>query len=64
MEDTKLILGKLDEIKSELDYIKDRITDIDTVMTQDDLESLEEAEKEFKEGKTTSLSKLKEELGL
>ena len=55
MEDTKLILGKLDEIKSELDYIKNRINDFDTVLTQDDLDALDEAERDLKEGKTKRL---------
>ena len=55
MEDTKLILGKLEAIKSELDYIKDHITDIDIVMTEDDLDALEEAESDLKEHKTKRL---------
>ena len=55
MEDSKLILGKLDDIKTELDYIKEHIIDADAVMTQDDLEALEEAEKDLKEGKTKRL---------
>ena len=51
MVNEKLILEKLDVIKSELDYIKERITDVDMLLTQDDLDALEEAEKDFKERK-------------
>jgi len=55
MEDSKLILGKLEDIKTELDYIKKHIIDADIIMTQDDIEALEEAEKDLKEGKTKRL---------
>ena len=51
----KQILDRLDEIKSELDYIKDHIIDIDAVLTDDDLASLDEAEEALKEGKTERL---------
>ena len=61
---TQQILKKLDDIKSELDYIKKHIIDIDVILTEDDVESLEEAEKEFKERKTISLDNLKKELGM
>jgi len=62
--DTKQILEKLDDIKSELDYIKAHITDVDTILTDDDAESLKQAEREHKEGKTTSLEDLKKELDM
>lgn len=52
---TKQILGKLDEIKSELDYIKEHIVDADIVLTDEDISSLEDAEKDLKEGKTKRL---------
>ena len=51
--DNKLILSKLDNIKAELDYLKEYIED--TKLTQEDLDSLEEAERDFKAGKTTRL---------
>ncbi len=53
--ETELILQRLDEIKTELDYIKDRLVDADLVLTQDDIESLRAAEKDFKERKTKRL---------
>lgn len=45
-----LILNRLDGIKSELDFIKNYLED--AILTKDDLESLEEAEKDLKKGKT------------
>ncbi|MAG47035.1 hypothetical protein CL617_00380 [archaeon] len=64
MEQSKLILKKLDDIKSEIHEMKGQMIDIDTVLTQDDIESIEKAEKELKEGKTISHEKLKKELRL
>ena len=55
-EESKLIMQKLGDIKSELDYIKKHIADVDTILTEDDIESLEEAEKDLKEGKTKRLT--------
>lgn len=55
MTSEKAILDKLDEIKSELDYIKSRIVDIDVVLTDDDMAALKKAEKDLKEGKTVKL---------
>jgi len=55
VNEMKQIMEKLDDIKSEFDYIKGHIVDVDTVMTDDDLQSIKQAEKEFKEGKTKRL---------
>ena len=60
--ETKQIIERLDVIKSELDYIKEHIEDVS--LTEDDIKSIEEAEREFKAGKTISHEKLKKELGL
>ncbi len=62
MENEQIIINKLDVIKEELDYIKRRIVDEDTIMDEEDYKALEEARKEFKEGKTTSLEDLKKEI--
>jgi len=62
MENEKLIISKLDSLKKELDFVKEHIVDV--TLTQDDINSLNEAEKEFKEGRTTSLKDLKKELGV
>ncbi len=50
--ETKLILEKLDAIKSELDYIKGHITDVDAVVTTDDIEALRAADDDYKKGRT------------
>ena len=55
-KETKQILEKLDELKSELDYIKKHMVDMDTALTDEDIESLKEAEKDFKTGKTKRLN--------
>ena len=62
MEKENLILDRLNIIKAEIDYIKNSI--IDVTLTPDDSNSLDESEKEFKEGKTISHEELKKELGL
>jgi len=53
MVNENLVLNKLDLIKSELDYIKAHLVDI--TLTNDDLLSLREAERDLKEGKTKRL---------
>ena len=55
-EESKIIIQKLDDIKLELDFIKKHMADVDTVLTEDDIGALEEAEKDFKEGKTKRLT--------
>ena len=49
------IMAKLNEIKTELDFIKERLVDVDSVFTEEDIKSLDEAEKDFKKGKTERL---------
>lgn len=61
--ESKEILQKLDEIKSELDYIKGHMVDIDQILNDDDKKALAEAQEEYKTGKTTSFDELQEELG-
>lgn len=58
----KEIMTKLARLQSDMDYIREHIEDI--TLAEDDLRSLEEAEKEHKEGKTTPLEDLKKELGI
>ncbi|MBI4143885.1 hypothetical protein HY486_01415 [Candidatus Woesearchaeota archaeon] len=53
--ETRQILDKLDSIKSERDYIKERIVDAGIILTDDDIESLNEAENDLKKGKTRKL---------
>jgi len=51
----KELVTELKAIREDLDYIKKRVVDLDTVLTDDDLESLHAAEKDLKEGKTKRL---------
>ncbi len=46
------IIEKLNSISSDLDYIKKHVVDVDLVLTEEDLDSLDQAEKDFKQGKT------------
>lgn len=62
--ETKQIMDKLNLIQSELDYIKEHMVDIDTILTEEDKEALVEADEEFLSRKTVSHEKLKKELGL
>ena len=58
----KEIMAKLTRLQTDMDYVREHIEDI--TLTEDDLSSLEEAEKEYKEGKTTSLEDLKKEISI
>jgi len=49
------ILKKLNHIQSDLDFIKGHITDIDAVLTDEDVNALHEAEEDLKKGKAKSL---------
>ena len=53
--ETKQILGELKLIRTDLDYLKEHIVDFDLVLTEDDLQSLKEAELDLKQGKTKRL---------
>ena len=60
--ETKQILEKLDAIKSELDFIKKHMVDVDTILTHDEEERLEESLRDLKEGRTTSLEDFEKEI--
>ena len=60
MENEELIINSLNTLKQDISFVKEHI--IDVTLTQDDINSLNEAEKEFKECKTISLKDLKKEL--
>jgi len=62
MKNEELIINRLDALKQDMNFVKEHI--IDVTLTQDDINSLNEAEEEFKEGRTTPLKDLKKELGL
>ena len=53
MENEQLILNKLDILKTEIDSIKEHLVDI--TLTKEDIDSIEEAEKDLKKGQTKRL---------
>ena len=58
------IYNELINLKSDVNFIKNHMFDPDAIMTTEESRRFEEALKELKEGKTTSLSDLKKELGI
>ena len=53
--ETQKIFDKLEHIESDLNYIKKHISDVDLILTDDDLSSLHEAEEDLATGKTKRL---------
>jgi len=53
--DMKLVLHRLDEIKDELASLAKRTRNVDVVVTEDDLDALRDAERDYAEGKTTRI---------
>ncbi len=53
MENEKLIINKLDVLKREIDFIKEHIVNV--TLTQDDIDSLNEAEEDLRKGRTKRL---------
>ncbi len=51
----KLILRELKEIKEDLRYLKDQVIDVDLIVTDDDIASIREAEKDLKKGRTKKI---------
>jgi len=56
------ILRRLDVIKSELDFIKEHMVDIDMIMIPEEEKRFEESLQDLKEGRTTSLEDLEKEM--
>jgi len=59
----KKVYDELKDLKQDISFIKKHLFDPDTIMTIEESKRFEQAMKELKEGKTTSLSELKKELG-
>jgi len=55
MKDADQILRELKEIKEDIEYIKEHMIDADLLLTDEDIESIKEAEKDLKERKTKRL---------
>lgn len=58
----KEIVEELRMIREDLEYIKKHMVDVDTVLTSEEEERLEESLKEYREGKTTSLEDFEKEM--
>ena len=58
------ISNELELLRKDVVFIKEHMFDPDTIMTAEEAGRFEQSLKELKEGKTTSLSELKKELGL
>jgi hypothetical protein len=61
---TSPIMKKLEEIQSELHFIKNHMVDKDALLSSEDKAAMEKANEELKKGQTTSLKDLKKELNL
>lgn len=64
MEATQLLLEKVEEIKKDLDFIKEHMIDADTLLSSEEMALLHQAREEEKRGETISLEQLKKELDL
>ena len=51
------IMDKLAQLQSDMNFVKEYIEDI--TLTSDDIDALEKADQEFKEGKLSSLEDIK-----
>lgn len=60
--DMREVLTKLANLQRDVNNLKEHLEDV--ILSPDDLSAIEEAEKDFKEGKTISLENLKKELGM
>lgn len=53
---------ELEEIKSDLQYIKEHMIDVDLILTEEERGLLGKAREEYSKGKTISLKELEREL--
>ncbi|MDO8633756.1 MAG: hypothetical protein Q7K34_00505 [archaeon] len=53
--ESKQILKELKDIRVDIEYIKGHLADSDVLLTDDDVESIQKAEKDLKAGKTKRL---------
>ncbi|MDO8625010.1 MAG: hypothetical protein Q7R47_02925 [Candidatus Diapherotrites archaeon] len=53
--DTSQILKEIRSLKADIEYLKGHLVESDMLLTDEDLESIQEAEKDLKTGKTKRL---------
>lgn len=62
--DASNLMNELRAIRNDLDFIKEHMVDIDSIMTEDDYLALEDYRKEKNAGELVSHEDIKKELGL
>lgn len=62
--DIHKIIEKLAKLQEDIEYIKENMVDVNSVMSEEDKKDFEEYEKEKREGRLISEEQLKKELGL
>ena len=60
--DLREIIEKITALQEDISYIKCNMVDGDCILTEEDKISIEEAERDLKEGKTISLENFEKEL--
>ena len=50
------IMEKLNHIQADLDFIKSHLSDVDVVLTDDDVHALQEAEEDLRDGKSKRIA--------
>ncbi len=61
-DDIKLIMKELKEIRKDLEYIKEHMLDVDSILTEEEEALVLRAEKEYEEGKSVRLDDVKRDL--
>lgn len=56
------ILDELRTIKIEIEYIKENMVDVDSILTPEEEIELDESVEEFKKGNTKSFAQIKKEI--
>lgn len=55
VSETNQIINELKNIRIDIEFIKQHMVDVDSIMTEEDRKALKEAEKDLREGKTKRL---------
>ena len=50
------IMEKLNHIQADLDFIKSHLSDVDVVLTDDDVHAIQEAEEDLRDGKSKRIA--------
>lgn len=58
VSEMKQVIKKLDTMKVELDYIREHMVDVDTILTEEERRLLDESIKHEKDGKLISLEEV------